>query len=108
MDHEIELAPKPFDLAKGGIDRRRIGNVAMADDMGVELFGKRPDALLERFTLIGEGELGAGAMRRLGYAPGDRTVIGRPKDEAAAPGQDSGNGGMCRQTFRLGHSRSWP
>ena len=67
VDDEVELAPEPCDLGEDRVDRRRVGDVAMADDGGAEGLGKGLDALLQGVALVGEGEFGAlraGGLRR--------------------------------------------
>ena len=96
MDDEVELAPKLLDLAEDRVDRRAVGDVAMADDMAAELLRQRLDPLLQGVALIGEGELGAGIRRRLGDTPGDRAVVGDAHDETAlAPQEVGGRGGAA-------------
>ena len=51
-------------------------------------------ALAERRALVGEGQLGAGAMQRLGDAPGDRALVGHAHDQAALAGHQLGHGGQ--------------
>ncbi len=69
MDHEIDAVRKHFGGGReDGVDRGRIGDVAMADDLGVQLLSPALDPLLERVALIRESEFGpllrgaAGAM----------------------------------------------
>ncbi len=64
-------------------------------------FGERPHALAERLALIGEGELGALRVHRLGDAPGDGMVVGDPHDEAALARQQRLHGpGHASARFR--------
>ena len=65
------------------VDRRRIGDVAMAGDDRAELGGQRLDALLQRVALVGQRKFGSGIGAGLGDAPGDRTVVGDAHDDAA-------------------------
>ena len=65
------------------VDRRGIGDVAMADDEPADLLRERLDPLLQRVALIGERELGALRMAGLRDAPGDRPVVGDAHDQAA-------------------------
>ena len=90
MDQKVELAPELFDRGEHCVDRGRIGDVAMAHDLAVELPGQRPHALFERLALIREGEVRARRPRRLGDAPGDRTIVREPHDEASPAGQNTG------------------
>lgn len=53
--------------------------------MDADFGGQRLDTLLERFALIGEGNLGALIGQRLGNAPGNGMLIGDAHDEAALP-----------------------
>ena len=41
MDDEVELAPFGLDLGEDRVDRSAVGDVAMADDDGVEFGGER-------------------------------------------------------------------
>ena len=83
MDEEIEPAPLRLDALEHGVHRRRVGHVAMAGDMRVQLRGERLDALLQRVALVGERELRAGRAGRRGDPPGERAVVGDAHDEAA-------------------------
>jgi hypothetical protein len=83
VDDEVELAPELLFGVEHRIDGRRIGDVAMADDMAAEFRRQRLDALLQRIALIGEGEFGALRLARLGNAPGDGTVVGDAQNDAA-------------------------
>ena len=77
------IPPHSFSgLGERRVDRRAVGDVAMAEHMRAEFCGERAHALLQRLALIGEGELGAGGARGLGDAPGDRTVVGDAEDHA--------------------------
>ncbi len=48
-----------LDVAEGLVHRRVIGHVAFDEEIDAHLGGQRLDALLERFALIGKGNLGA-------------------------------------------------
>ncbi len=82
MDEKVEPAPKRLDLLENRVDRGRVGHVAMAGDMRLELRGERLDALLERVPLVGERKLRARRADRGGDAPGERTVVGDAHDQA--------------------------
>ena len=53
-----------------------------------ELRGQRPDALLERFALVRERQLGAVLAQLLRDAPGERHLVGEAHDQAALPIHD--------------------
>ena len=89
VDDEIEVAPDRAELGEGGVERGRLGHVAVDQGRRAQRLDQGDDALLERLALIGEGELGALAGQRLGDAPGDRAIIGDPHDEAALAGHDA-------------------
>jgi hypothetical protein len=78
----------------------------MAENRRIQFLGERAHALLKRFALIGEGELRASLTGRFGDTPGDRAVIGNPKDEAAFAREDSGSFSLDGRTFGLRHSSS--
>jgi hypothetical protein len=59
VDEEVEPAPQPPDLGEHRVHGRGLGDVAMADDGGVELAGERLDPLLQSVALIGQGQRGA-------------------------------------------------
>ena len=63
--------------------RRRLGDVAIADDDAADLLGQRLDAFLQRVALIGEGEFGAVRAAGFGDAPGERAMVRNPHDQAA-------------------------
>src|SRR5262245_8134368 len=83
MDGEIETAPNVFERPEQPIHRRRVLDVAWQDDRCFKAFGERLDALAKRLALIGERELRAMLMERLGDAPGDRMIVGNAHDEPA-------------------------
>ena len=85
MDQEIEAAPETLDLGEDRIHRRRVGDVAMADDMGADLLGQRLDALLQGVALVGQRDIRAGIAAGPGDSPGDRPVVGDAHDQAALP-----------------------
>jgi hypothetical protein len=67
----------------------------MPNDEPADFRGQRLDALLERIALVGEGELGALCVRRLGDTPGDRAVVRDSQDQAALSAQETGFGHAC-------------
>ena len=83
VDQEIHRAPVGFDLVKHGVDRGDVLDVAWHQKRRSGLLGERLHALEQRVALIGEGELGAMRVQRLGDAPGDRVVVGDPHDQPA-------------------------
>ena len=91
MDEEVDLAPELADLVEGRVDRGLAADVAIAGDHGADLGGQRLDALPERLTLIGEGDLAALGMNGLGDSPGDGTVVGNAHDDAALARHQSGH-----------------
>ena len=72
-----------------GIEGRLIGHVAMAEHHAADLVRQRLDPLLERITLIREGELCAMCMSRLGDPPCERPIVGKPHDQAAFSAQQT-------------------
>ena len=86
VDDEIDLAPQLGDFGKDGVERRCVGDVAMADDMGAEFLRQRLDALLEGFALIGQRDFRALVGAGLGNAIGDRPVVCDAHDKAALAG----------------------
>ena len=95
MNDEVELAPFIFDLSENGVHRRRVSDVAMASDERAKALGQRTHALLQRIALIGEREFRARVMGRLGYAPGDRTVVGDAQNEPALARQNARSRQAC-------------
>ena len=83
MDDEIEPVPDFADLGEQRIERGQVGDVAVGDDGGLQRLGQGDDALLERFALIGERQLGAGFGKALGDAPCDGALVGDTHDKAA-------------------------
>ena len=57
--------------------------------MRAEFGGQRLDALLERFALIGERDLGALVGAGLGDAPGDRPIVGDANDQPLLAGHQA-------------------
>ena len=89
MDEEIHRPPLLLEDAEGLVHRGVVGDVALDEGGDADLGGERLDALLERFALVGEGDLGALVGEGLGDAPGDRVVVGDAHDEAALAGHQS-------------------
>ena len=85
MQQEVDRAPTLCGLTEDGVDGRGFAHVAMAEHEAADLGGQRLDPLLERVALIGEGQLGAMRMARLGNAPRDGPAVGDPHDQAALP-----------------------
>ena len=83
MQQEIERAPGLLHRGEGGIDGRRLGDVAVADDDAADLLGQRLDPLLQRVALVGEGEFGAVVAAGPRDTPGDRAVVGHAHDQPA-------------------------
>ena len=78
------IAPQlAAELREDRIDGREILDVAGDDESAADLLGKRLDPPPEGFALVGEGELGAMTMERLGDAPGDRVIVRHAHDQAA-------------------------
>ena len=74
----------PFEsvMLKDGVDLILVGHVERQYDVGADPVGQRPHALFESFALKGEGELGPGGMRVPSDAPGNRSVVRHPDDQA--------------------------
>ena len=89
MDDEVEPAPQPVRLGEDRVDRRAVGDVAMAEHLRAEFLGERADALLQRLALIGQRDLGPGGAHRLGDPPGDRAIIGDAEDDPPQPAHDA-------------------
>ena len=83
VNDEVEPAPALLDLREGGVELVHVGDVAVDQEVGADLLGKRPHALGQRIALIGEGEFRTLGVKLLGDAPGQRLVVGQPHDEAA-------------------------
>ncbi len=83
VDQEVDPAPGRLDRCEHRIDGCRIGHIAIADNDAADLLGQRLDALLQRVALIGKRQLRAMPPAGLGNAPGKRTVVRDPHDQAA-------------------------
>src|SRR3546814_18105709 len=57
VHHEVEAAPGGADPLEHPVDAAVLGDVAGFDQRRSDLLGQRPDALLQRLALVGEGEL---------------------------------------------------
>ena len=88
MHQEIERVPLLRDGGEHRVDRRAIGDVAMADDVPADLLRERLDPFLQRVALIGERQFGALRMAGLRDAPGNRPIVGDAHDEAAPGPQE--------------------
>jgi len=92
VHHEVEGAPRLLHRCEGGIEAGIVGHLARHYQVGAERFGQRLYPLQQRLALIGEGHLRPGVMHGLGDAPGDRSVIGDPHDQAALAGHQAALG----------------
>ena len=72
-----------FDFVENPVEGFSVGDVALADDQGVELAGERPNPALQRLALIGERDFRPSLPRRLGDAPGDRAIVGQAHHQTA-------------------------
>ena len=61
-----------------GIERRRFGHIAMADNLCADLARQRLNTLLERIALVGDGDVGALGAASLGNTEAKRPVVGDP------------------------------
>jgi hypothetical protein len=93
VNDEVEPAPGLFQMRENGLDRLRLGHVAMTADDGVQFRGERFDALLQRVALIGEGQLRALFGAGFRNAPCDGLVVGKADDEAALAFHEARTGG---------------
>ena len=80
---DVELAPLALQQVERGIDLRVDRDVERHRQLRAQGVRERLDALLHLVVHVGEGELRALAMHRLGDAPGDRAV-GRDADDEGA------------------------
>ena len=83
MDHEVEVAELTVGFREHGVDGGGIGDVAVADDFRIQLFGDGHDALFQRVALIGEGEVRPGGGACLGDAVGKRAVVRDAENQPA-------------------------
>ena len=102
VHEKVELAPLLLDDLEDGIDRGRIGDVAMADDLGAEFLRQWAHAFAERLALKGEGQFGALQRGLLGDAPGDRPVVGDAQHQPSLAGEQARLRGG-RLQCRFGH-----
>jgi hypothetical protein len=91
VDEKVERAPGRAHGREGGIDALGFGDVTITNHNAADIAGKRLDAFLERIALVGEGERGAVGVARLGDAPGERTMVGDPHDQATLAAQKPRN-----------------
>ena len=82
VDHEINAPPHPFELTEDRIQRGAVGDVARQHHVGTDRLRERFDPFAERVPLVGQRQPGTGASHRLGDAPGQRTIVGDPHDQA--------------------------
>ena len=84
MNQKIHLAPFFLDGRKAGIHGGIVGDVGREHEgLLSEAFDQWPDALFQRFALIGKSQLRALRSKLLGNAPGNRILVGDTHDEAA-------------------------
>jgi hypothetical protein len=86
VHQEVDRAPGVSNRRERRVDARRVGDVAVLDDRGVDRLGQRADTLLHRLALIGERELGAMCPEGSGDSPRDRPVVRDTHDQAALAG----------------------
>ena len=96
-----------LELVEDSVHGLGVHHVARHDQLGAELGGQRADALLEGVALVGEGDLGALGGGRPGDAPGDRTVVRYPHDEAPLASHQVASGNP-RARHRLQHGQHTP
>ena len=68
-------------LGEDAVDGRVIGDVALFDKWAADAGGQRIDSLLQHLAGIGEAQLCAFFVQRLGDAPGNRVLVGNTKDQ---------------------------
>ena len=83
VDDEVELAPLFLERTEGLVERLHVRDVAIDQQVGTEFGGERANALLERFALIGEGQLRTLLTKRAGDTPGQRTLVSQAHDQPA-------------------------
>ena len=88
MHGEVEAFPALADRAEQGVHAGTVGDVCMEHECAAELLCQWHDALLQRLTLVGDAKLGALCRNRLGNAPGQRSFVGYPHDQAALAGHE--------------------
>src|SRR6516162_203077 len=81
MHQEIEPAPTPAQRREHGIEALLGSDIGFENEIAVEAFGKRADALSERLPLIGERERRAMGVQCLGDTPAERALVGDTHDE---------------------------
>ncbi len=72
----------PLQLVERLVERVHVGHVAIDQQFGSKLLRERPDALLQRLALVRKSQLGALVAQRARNAPGQRTVVRQPHDQA--------------------------
>ncbi len=95
VEQEIDAAPGRLQLRERGIDRCRLGDIAIADHDAADLLRQRFHAFSERVALVGESKLGAVRVAGLGDAPGERAAIGHTHDQTALAAHKPRNLGHC-------------
>ena len=71
------------------VDLRVVADVAIEDELRVEVGGEFGDAVLEALAHVAEGEFGAFAVAGPGDAVGDRAVVKHAGDQQAFAGEKS-------------------
>ena len=81
MHKAIERWPRLGQVGEHGIDLLIATDIAVEDQLRVELFGEFGDAVLEAITHIAEGQFGALALASLGDAPEERIAVAHQRAE---------------------------
>src|SRR5262249_9791914 len=81
--HEIDLAPFLLERVKGGVDRGRLGDVAMAEQKTAEFIGERLDPFLHRVALPSQSDLRGRRAAGLSHSPPHRAVGGDAENDDA-------------------------
>ncbi len=89
VHEDVETIPVLAEIGEQRFDLRVARDVAGQHDIRAESLGGFVDARLELVVDVGERELRAFAMHRVGDAPGDRAVADDARDQCALAVQKS-------------------
>ena len=101
MDQDIQPAPFIAQRVENPVDLLVLGHVAGENDLGPDSFGQGAHAPLQHLARVGEGELRALPVQRLGDRPGDAPLVRHPEDHSPLPFQDTHKPPAKRQNLKV-------
>src|SRR5690606_36851777 len=86
VNQEVQASPLLFDRLEHGVEAGGVSHVAGEHEVGAERLCQRRNALLQRFTLIGESQLRPVVREGSRDPPGEGALVRHSHDEALLAG----------------------